>query len=131
MTINGIGRIGVVGAGLMGSSIALNFAVGGYEVALTDTTDENLRKAMENVSVTLGVLREQGLAGKTYVVFASDNGPWLIKKAHGGSARPLRSGKASTWEGAVRVSGTRGGRALGGQGYVELTGYARTMQGVF
>ncbi len=35
------------------------------------------------------------------------------------------------WEGAVRVSGTRGGRTLGGQGYVELTGYARTMQGVF
>ena len=35
------------------------------------------------------------------------------------------------WEGAVRVSGTRGGRAIHGQGYVELTGYARTMQGVF
>jgi predicted secreted hydrolase len=35
------------------------------------------------------------------------------------------------WEGAVRVSGTRGGQPIGGQGYVELTGYARTMQGVF
>lgn len=28
------------------------------------------------------------------------------------------------WEGAVRVSGTRAGQALGGDGYVELTGYA-------
>jgi predicted secreted hydrolase len=35
------------------------------------------------------------------------------------------------WEGAVRVSGTRAGRPLEGRGYVELTGYARSMQGVF
>jgi predicted secreted hydrolase len=28
------------------------------------------------------------------------------------------------WEGAVRVSGTIGGSPIGGQGYVELTGYA-------
>ena len=35
------------------------------------------------------------------------------------------------WEGAVRVSGTSRGRPVTGQGYVELTGYARSMQGVF
>jgi predicted secreted hydrolase len=35
------------------------------------------------------------------------------------------------WEGAVRVSGTRAGQPIRGQGYVELTGYERTMQGVF
>jgi predicted secreted hydrolase len=35
------------------------------------------------------------------------------------------------WEGAVRVSGRSGGRAVSGRGYVELTGYARSMQGVF
>ena len=35
------------------------------------------------------------------------------------------------WEGAVRVSGASGGRLATGQGYVELTGYARSMQGVF
>jgi predicted secreted hydrolase len=28
------------------------------------------------------------------------------------------------WEGAVAVSGTRDGRPIGGDGYVELTGYA-------
>jgi predicted secreted hydrolase len=37
------------------------------------------------------------------------------------------------WEGAVRVEGTpaSGLRQLRGSGYVELTGYARSMQGVF
>jgi predicted secreted hydrolase len=35
------------------------------------------------------------------------------------------------WEGAVRVSGTTRGRPVSGRGYVELTGYARSMQGVF
>ena len=35
------------------------------------------------------------------------------------------------WEGAVRVSGTADGRAVAGQGYVELTGYGGSMQGVF
>jgi predicted secreted hydrolase len=35
------------------------------------------------------------------------------------------------WEGAVGVEGSGGGRPLAGRGYVELTGYAGTMQGVF
>ena len=35
------------------------------------------------------------------------------------------------WEGAVSLSGTSRGRPLSGRGYVELTGYARSMQGVF
>ena len=35
------------------------------------------------------------------------------------------------WEGAVSLSGTSRGRPVAGRGYVELTGYARTMQGVF
>jgi predicted secreted hydrolase len=35
------------------------------------------------------------------------------------------------WEGAVQVEGVSRGRRVAGQGYVELTGYARSMQGVF
>lgn len=35
------------------------------------------------------------------------------------------------WEGAVQIEGTRGGAVLTGSGYVELTGYARSMQGQF
>ena len=59
--MDNVGSIGVIGAGLMGHSIAMNFAVGGHEVVLIDTTEENLSRAMENVSDTLGVLQEQGL----------------------------------------------------------------------
>lgn len=35
------------------------------------------------------------------------------------------------WEGAVRVTGSAGGQPVGGNGYVELTGYAGSMQGQF
>jgi arylsulfatase A-like enzyme len=51
----------------------------------------------------LAAIREQGLAESTLVFFTSDNGPWLIKKLEGGSAGLLREGKASTWEGGIRV----------------------------
>jgi len=48
-------------------------------------------------------LRTQGLAENTIVVYTSDNGPWLQFKNHGGSAKPLRAGKATTFEGGQRV----------------------------
>ncbi len=35
------------------------------------------------------------------------------------------------WEGAVAVAGSRAGKPVGGSGYVELTGYAGSMQGQF
>jgi predicted secreted hydrolase len=35
------------------------------------------------------------------------------------------------WEGAVRLRGSSGGLPVTGNGYIELTGYVRTMQGVF
>lgn len=35
------------------------------------------------------------------------------------------------WEGAVRVVGTAGGQSVTGSGYVELTGYAQSLQGQF
>jgi predicted secreted hydrolase len=35
------------------------------------------------------------------------------------------------WEGAVKFSGTMGGKPVNGSGYVELTGYAQSMQGQF
>ncbi len=54
-------HIGIVGAGLMGHGIALQFALSGYDVALVDTTDEKLRASMDNVRKTLEVLVEQGL----------------------------------------------------------------------
>jgi predicted secreted hydrolase len=35
------------------------------------------------------------------------------------------------WEGAVRVEGERAEQAVRGHGYVEMTGYAGSMQGQF
>lgn len=48
-------------------------------------------------------LEELGIEGNTLVVFTSDNGPWLIKGDHGGSALPLFEGKMTTFEGGQRV----------------------------
>jgi predicted secreted hydrolase len=35
------------------------------------------------------------------------------------------------WEGAVRIEGEHAGAPITGEGYVELTGYASSMQGEF
>jgi arylsulfatase A-like enzyme len=51
----------------------------------------------------LDTLDALGLATNTLVIFSSDNGPWALKGADGGSAGPLRGAKGSTWEGGVRV----------------------------
>jgi arylsulfatase A-like enzyme len=56
-----------------------------------------------SVGRVFDTLRELQLDTNTLVIFTSDNGPWLIKGADGGSAGPLRGGKGSTWEGGVRV----------------------------
>ena len=66
-----------------------------------------------NVGRILDAIRKNGIEKKTYVLFTSDNGPWLIKnknladghlkRDHGGSAGPLRSGKVSSFEGGLRV----------------------------
>jgi arylsulfatase len=36
------------------------------------------------------------------VIFTSDNGPWLCYGNHAGSAKPLREGKGTNWEGGTR-----------------------------
>jgi len=48
-------------------------------------------------------LRDLNLSENTYVIFTSDNGPWLPFAHHGGSAGPLRDGKMTTFEGGHRV----------------------------
>ena len=51
----------------------------------------------------LDVLDELKLTSKTYVIYTTDNGPWLPFRHHGGSAGPLREGKGTTFEGGQRV----------------------------
>jgi arylsulfatase len=55
-----------------------------------------------SVGKILETLRKKRLSDRTLVILTSDNGPWIIKGAHGGSAGPLRDGKGSTWEGGMR-----------------------------
>jgi len=56
-----------------------------------------------SVGEILKSLKKNGLDERTLVIFASDNGPWLLYGDHAGSAGPLREGKATTFEGGVRV----------------------------
>ena len=76
---------------------------------------------MTEVDDAIGRIRktiaDAGLTKNTIVVFASDNGPWVLfrnTKKHGkygearlnvGYATPYRDGKGSTWEGGHRVPG--------------------------
>ena len=56
-----------------------------------------------NTGRLLDCVKELGLAENTIVLFISDNGPWLITGAMGGSAGPLREGKGTAWEGGFRT----------------------------
>ncbi len=57
-----------------------------------------------SVGRILDTLDKHGLTEKTWVIFTSDNGPWLSYGDHAGSAGPLREGKGTAWEGGTRVS---------------------------
>ncbi|MEE8377905.1 MAG: sulfatase-like hydrolase/transferase [Candidatus Aminicenantaceae bacterium] len=48
-------------------------------------------------------LQQHGLEENTFVMYTSDNGPWLNFGNHAGSVGPLREGKGTSWEGGVRV----------------------------
>ncbi|MFN0218818.1 MAG: 3-hydroxybutyryl-CoA dehydrogenase [Hyphomicrobium sp.] len=49
-----IAKVGVVGAGQMGSGIAHVIALSGYDVALNDIKKESFDKALENIGVSMG-----------------------------------------------------------------------------
>ena len=52
-----------------------------------------------SVGEILRTLSKHHLEENTFIVFASDNGPWLSYGNHGGSAGPLREGKGTSWDG--------------------------------
>jgi arylsulfatase A-like enzyme len=73
-----------------------------------DPDPKNAYKCViEHIDAEVGrimdTLRKEGLAENTYVIYTSDNGPWLPFKHHGGSAKPLRDGKGTNFEGGQRV----------------------------
>jgi arylsulfatase A-like enzyme len=55
-----------------------------------------------SVGQVMDALKRNGLEDKTWVIFTSDNGPWLSYGDHAGSAYPLREGKGTNWEGGTR-----------------------------
>lgn len=58
-----------------------------------------------SVGQIMDTLKKNGLEENTWVIFTSDNGPWLSYGDHAGSAGPLREGKGTCWEGGTRVTG--------------------------
>ena len=56
-----------------------------------------------SVGEIMATLKRLGLDDNTLVVFSSDNGPFLSYGEHAGSARPLREGKLTTFEGGMRT----------------------------
>lgn len=56
-----------------------------------------------SVGKILDELKELNLDENTFVIFTSDNGPWLLMQQYGGSAGLLFEGKGSTYEGGMRV----------------------------
>ncbi len=55
-----------------------------------------------SVGQVMDALKRNGLDENTWVIFTSDNGPWLSYGDHAGSALPLREGKGTCWEGGTR-----------------------------
>ena len=73
-----------------------------------DPDPQNAYKCViEHIDAEVGrilkTVRDLDLSERTYIVFTTDNGPWLQFKNHGGSAGPLRAGKGTTYEGGHRV----------------------------
>lgn len=56
-----------------------------------------------SVGQVMEALERNKVSDNTWLVFTSDNGPWLSYGRHAGSAGPLREGKGTCWEGGVRV----------------------------
>jgi arylsulfatase A len=55
-----------------------------------------------SVGQILSTLKRLRIDEKTLVIFCSDNGPWLSYGDHAGSAKPLREGKGTSFDGGNR-----------------------------
>ena len=56
-----------------------------------------------SVGQVMQAVEDAGIGDETLVVFTSDNGPWTMFGPHGGTAKPLRGEKGTSWEGGYRV----------------------------
>jgi arylsulfatase A-like enzyme len=58
-----------------------------------------------SVGRVMQAIEDAGIDDETLIVFTSDNGPWSMFGPHGGTAKPLRGEKGTSWEGGYRVPG--------------------------
>ena len=58
-----------------------------------------------SVGQVMKAIKDAKVDEKTLIVFTSDNGPWSMFGPHGGTAKPLRGEKGTSWEGGYRVPG--------------------------
>ena len=69
---------------------------GGLYGSVIEEIDYNFGRILDH-------LKKLKIEENTLIVFTSDNGPWLVKGDHGGSALPLFEGKMTHFEGGQRV----------------------------
>lgn len=56
-----------------------------------------------SVGEVVAAVERAGVADNTWIIFTSDNGPWLSYGEHAGSSGQFREGKGTSWEGGTRV----------------------------
>ena len=71
-------------------------SAGGTFGDVVEEIDWSVGKVMQAVA-------DNGLENETLIIFTSDNGPWTVFGPHGGTAKPLRGEKSTSWEGGYRV----------------------------
>ena len=64
MNLRDIQRIGVVGAGTMGHGIAINFALAGYRVLISDVSEAVLDEAQERIRAALDLFVGERLVSR-------------------------------------------------------------------
>jgi arylsulfatase len=71
--------------------------------------DATVQEIDYHVGRLVDTLKAMNLAENTYIIFASDNGPWLHPSLTNnnteGTSHTLRAGKLASWEGGSRVPG--------------------------
>ncbi|MEY8416643.1 3-hydroxyacyl-CoA dehydrogenase family protein [Tissierella praeacuta] len=80
MNLENIKKIGIAGAGTMGSGIAQIFARKGYEVVVTDVKEEFLENSKRLVSIFNKSLIEEGLMGESEVESTIKNIKYNVDK---------------------------------------------------
>ncbi len=80
-----IGKVAVIGVGLMGHGIAQDFAQAGYEVTINDLSEQHNKQALSNIRSNLDLFAEHGLvtAGEIPGTLARiHSAPDLAQAAH-------------------------------------------------